>query len=247
MELDVIETTGLRAVLPDRLGPDPRGALRRRDRRAGTRQLGRFAGRVRPAHHQRLPAQVRAHLRALPQHRARPDAGHRHRLRRPPPRPGAAVRAGQVRRGPGGADHHLRHHGGSRGHPRRGPRAQRAAARRRPARQARPAEREDHARQGARREQGAARAVRQRGVGAAGHRQRAPSRGHLPQRVDARCGGGDRRRTAHQHRPPSALDDGRPQHRGDHVRHGGGLSGRPAQGRLPRADQPHRHRGEPCR
>ena len=102
---------------------------------------------------------------------------------------------------------------------------------------------EDHARQGARREQGAARAVRQRGLGAAGHRQRPPSRGHLPQRLDARRRRGDRRRAAHQHRAPAALDDGRPQHRGDHVRHGGRLSGGPAQGRLPRAHQPHRHRG----
>ena len=76
------------------------------------------------------------------------------------------------------------------------------------------------------------------------HRQRASARGDLPQRVDARGRCGDRLRAARQYRAVAAID-GRRRHRGHAVRHERRVADRSAEDRLPRAVQPHRHRG--CR
>ena len=71
---------GLQRLLPDRLG------LRRlregqRDRgRPGPRLGGRLDRRLLPGDHGRRPAPLRPAVRALPERRARVDAGHRHRL-----------------------------------------------------------------------------------------------------------------------------------------------------------------------
>ena len=131
-------------VLPHRLGPDPRRPLRRGGGGSRPGQRGRLAGRLRAPHHQRRPAPLRAHLRALPQPGAPGDARHRHRLRRPAPRPGHPVRDREVRAGPGRPDHHLRHHGGAGRDPRRRPRPRRPAPGRRPAGQAGPRLDRDH-------------------------------------------------------------------------------------------------------
>ena len=70
---------------------------------------GRLAGRLRDGHHRPRPAGPRPDLRAVPQPRARLHARRRHRLRRPPPRRGHPLRVGEVRRGAGQPDRHLRH------------------------------------------------------------------------------------------------------------------------------------------
>ena len=91
---------------------------------------------LRARHHRPRPAQVRPALRALPQPGAQEHARHRHRLLG-----GRAARRSsttwpqQVRPRPRGPDHHLRHHGGARRHPRRRPGHGRALRRRRPDRQ----------------------------------------------------------------------------------------------------------------
>ena len=68
----------------------------------------RLAGRLRDGHHRPRPAGPRPDLRAVPQPRARLHARRRHRLRRPPPRRGHPLRVGEVRRGAGQPDRHLR-------------------------------------------------------------------------------------------------------------------------------------------
>ena len=77
---------GLRRLLPDRLGlRQVREGLG--DRRRPGPRLGRgLAGRLLPADHRRRPAALRPAVRALPEPRARVDAGHRHRLLGPRPR-----------------------------------------------------------------------------------------------------------------------------------------------------------------
>ena len=70
---------------------------------------GRLAGRLRHGHHRPRPAGARPDLRAVPQPRARLHARRRHRLRRPPARRGHPLRVGEVRRGAGQPDRHLRH------------------------------------------------------------------------------------------------------------------------------------------
>ena len=92
------------------VGPGPR--LRRR--------LGR---RLVADHHRPRSAPLRPDLRALPQSRPRVDARLRHRLLPEPARRGHPLRPGEIRRRPGGADHHLRHAAGARRAPRRRPRA----------------------------------------------------------------------------------------------------------------------------
>ena len=99
-----------------------------------------------PGDHGRRPAPLRPAVRALPQRRARVDAGHRHRLLRPRPRPGDPLRDRQVRHRPRGADHHLRPHVPARRDARRRPRPRPRLRRRRPPRQADPRSRSRAAR-----------------------------------------------------------------------------------------------------
>ena len=61
------------------------------------------------------PDEARPAVRALPQPRAHLHARHRHGLRRAPPRRHDPLRHREVRRGAGGADHHLRLHQGEGG------------------------------------------------------------------------------------------------------------------------------------
>ena len=131
-ELDVICRMGfasyfliVRDFIAFARGPRHRGG-------PGPRLGGGLAGGLRAAHHRDRPAGARAHLRALPQPRARDHAGHRHRLRRPAPPRGHRVRARQVRRGQRHPDHHLRHDGGEGRAARRRPGARPAVRRRGP-------------------------------------------------------------------------------------------------------------------
>ena len=89
----------------------------------GPRLGRRLAGRLGAHHHRPRSAALRPAVRALPQSRARVDAGLRHRLLPGPARRGDPLRAGALRPRPGGADHHLRHAAGARRAARRRPRA----------------------------------------------------------------------------------------------------------------------------
>ena len=104
----------------------------------GPRLGRRLDRRLLPADHRRRPAALRAALRALPQPRARLDAGHRHRLLGPRARARHALRRRQVRPRVGRADRHLRQDVPARGDARRGARARARLRRRRPPRQADP-------------------------------------------------------------------------------------------------------------
>ena len=83
---------GLQRLLPHRLGLRQVGQGQRHRRRPGARQRGRLDRGLRAAHHRPRPAALRPALRALPEPRARVDAGHRHRLLGPRPRARHAVR-----------------------------------------------------------------------------------------------------------------------------------------------------------
>ena len=77
--------------------------------RAG--QCGREPDPILPGRDRHQPAELRARVRALPQHRAQGDAGHRHGLPGRSARGGPQLRRVQVRPGPRGPDHHLRYSG----------------------------------------------------------------------------------------------------------------------------------------
>ena len=138
MELGVIDRMGFNAyflIVWDFV--DVREGQRDR-RRPGPRLGGRLDRRLLPADHRRRPAPLRPAVRALPQRRARVDAGHRHRLLRPRPRARDALRDREVRPRVGRADHHLRQDVPARGHARRRARPRPRLRRRRPAREADP-------------------------------------------------------------------------------------------------------------
>ena len=150
--------------------------------------------------------------------------------------------AREVRPRPGGADHHLRHHGGAGGRARRGPRAWASPtpigdkiAKMIPE-QAPPAtfERRDAA--GRRAQAG----LRRRRGGQGGRRPRQEPRGPHPQRLHPRGRRGHQRQAAH--RVPAAAAEGRGRAR-HAVRHERRRQARPAQDGLPRPAQPRRHRG----
>ena len=110
-------------LLPDRRRLHPVGQGARHSGRAGPRLGRRLGGRLVADHHRPRSAPLRPALRALPQSRSRVDARLRHRLLPEPARRGDPLRPGEVRRRPGGADHHLRHASGARRAPRRRARA----------------------------------------------------------------------------------------------------------------------------
>ena len=99
---------GLRRLLPDRVRLHQGGARPGHPGRSRTRLGGGIDRRVRAADHGRLPAQVRSPVRALPESRARVDAGHRRRLLLRAARRGDRVRPAEVRQGIGRADRHVR-------------------------------------------------------------------------------------------------------------------------------------------
>ena len=129
---------GFYALLPDRVGLRQLREGQRHRRRPGPRLGGRLARRLLPADHGRRPAALRPAVRALPERRARVDAGHRHRLLRARPRARDPLRDREVRRRPRRADHHLRQDVPARGDARRRPRARPRLRDRRPAREADP-------------------------------------------------------------------------------------------------------------
>ena len=94
------------------------------------------------------PIRHDAAVRALPQPRARVDAGFRHRLLHGRARSGDRVRGAEVRPRARLADHHLRHHGGEGGGARRRPRTRHDLRLRRSHRQAHPVRARHHARCG---------------------------------------------------------------------------------------------------
>ena len=208
---------GLRRVLPDRLGLHQVREGQRHRRGPGPRLGGRLDRLLLPEDHRRRPARLRPAVRALPERRARVDAGHRHRLLGQGPRPRHALRAGQVRQGVGRPDHHLRPHVPARGHARRRAGAGLRLRRRRPPGQDDP--RPDH---------GAGAVVRRlpeagggardrllvRPAGQADRRRGARARGHRAQRVDPRGGGCHLRPAAHRHRAAAARGGSRRGHRG---------------------------------
>ena len=104
--------------------------------RAGPRLGRRLARRLGADHHRSRSDPLRPAVRALPQSRARVDAGFRHRLLPGPARRGDPLRARTLRRRPRRADHHLRLVPGARRHAQCRARARNAA---RPGRQARQA------------------------------------------------------------------------------------------------------------
>ncbi len=114
---------GLQRLLPDRLGLRQVGQGQRHRRGARAWQRGRLDRRLLPADHRRRPAALRPALRALPEPRARVDAGHRHRFLRARPRPRHALRHREVRARLGRPDHHLRQDVPAGGHARRRARA----------------------------------------------------------------------------------------------------------------------------
>ena len=118
---------GLPRLLPDRRRLHPMGEGPRHPGRAGPR-LGRgLAGRLVAQDHRSRSAALGPAVRALPQSRARVDAGLRHRLLPGPARPGDPLRAAtSTAHDRVAADHHLRQAAGARGAARRRPRARHA-------------------------------------------------------------------------------------------------------------------------
>ena len=114
---------GLQRLLPDRLGLRPLRQGERHRGRPRQRLGGGLDRRLLPGDHGRRSARVRPAVRALPEPRARVDAGHRHRLLRARPRARDALRDREVRPRVGRADRHLRQDVPARRDARRGPRA----------------------------------------------------------------------------------------------------------------------------
>ena len=123
-----------------------------------------LARRLQPRHHRPRSAALRPAVRALPQSRARVDAGLRHRFLPGRARPRHRVREAEVRRRQRVADRDLRHHGGEGGGARRRPRARPVLHVLRPAREADPvpAGQAHHARRRARDGAAARRSARRR-------------------------------------------------------------------------------------
>ena len=126
-------------LLPDRLRLHQVGQGQRRAGGAGPRLGCGLGGGLEPGHHRSRPVALRAAVRAVPQSRPRLDAGLRHRLLRGPAARGDHLCPRPLRRGPRGADHHLRHAAGARRPARRRPRAGPAVRPGRPDLQARAA------------------------------------------------------------------------------------------------------------
>ena len=200
---------------------------------AGAR-LGRRLGRgLEPRHHRPRPLALRPPVRALPQPRARVDAGLRHRLLRGPARRGDRLCPRPLRRRPGGADHHLRHAAGARGPARRRPGAGPAVRPRRPDLQAGAAQpgQSGDAGAGDRARAAAEGGARRRSGRGADDRHRAAARGPAAQRLDPCRRRGDRRPAAGgagAALPRSARADAV-----DPVQHEGRREGGPGQVRLP--------------
>ena len=243
---------GLQRLLPDRLGLRRLRQAQRHRRRPGPR-LGRgLDRRLQPAHHRRRPARLRPAVRALPQPRARVDAGHRHRLLGARPRARAALRDREVRARLGRADRDLRQDGAAPGDARRRARARPRLRRRGPAREADPrppAGPRAVVRRVPRRGRAAARRLRRGPDRARDRRHRARPRGRRAQLLDPRRRGRDRRPPADRHRAAPARRRRPRRGRRAPVPHRHAVldeadrADRAAEDGLPRAAQPRRDRG----
>ena len=91
-EMEIIHKNGIRRLLPHRLGLHSFRPRARHPRGAGTRVGGGELGRLFAPHHRYRPPGARAHLRTIPESRARQHAGYRHRFLR-----GAARRSDRLR------------------------------------------------------------------------------------------------------------------------------------------------------
>ena len=112
---------GVPGLLPHRGRLHQLGQEQRLPGGAGAGFRRRVAGGLFAQDHRPRSAAVQPAVRAFPQPRAGVDARLRHRLLPVQPRPRHRLRQGQVRQGGREPDRDLRHHGGARGHPRRGP------------------------------------------------------------------------------------------------------------------------------
>ena len=142
MELDVIDRMGFNAYFLIVWDFVKLREGERHRRRTRARLGGRLDRVLLPGDHRRRPAALRPAVRALPEPRARVDAGHRHRLLGARARARDALRDRQVRARVGRADRHLRQDVPARRHARRGARARLRLRHRRSPREADP--RPDH-------------------------------------------------------------------------------------------------------
>ncbi len=230
---------GLRRLLPDRRRLHQLGEGQRRAGRTGSRLGRRLARRVRARHHRPRSAALRAAVRALPQPRARVDAGLRHRLLPGRARPRHRLRQEEVRRRLGLADRDLRHDGREGGGARRRPRARSPVPLLRRHREADPvpAGQAHHAEGGAGDGAAPRRARAEGGGGARAARARRVARGAHAQRRHARRRRADRAGQAHRLLP--ALHAARVRRDRLAVRQGRRRGGRPRQVRLPRPHHAH--------
>ena len=235
---------GLLGLLPDRRRLHPVGQGQRHPGRARPR-LGRgLAGRLVAQDHRPRPAALGPAVRALPQSRARVDAGLRYRLLPGQARPGDPLRARRIRPRPRRRHHHLRQAAGARRAARRRPRARHALRPGRPHLQAGAEQSGQAGDAGAGAGERAAPegAVRRRRGDQAADRSRAAARGPLPQRLDPCRRRGDRRPAAR--RAGAALSRYRQQGiaAGHPVQHEMGRDGGPGEVRLPRPQDADRDR-----
>ncbi len=207
--------------------------------RTGPRLGGRQPGLLRAQDNRGRSDRAQAPVRALAQSGTQVDARYRRRLLLRAARRSAELRAREIRRRPRRADHHLRHHQGKTGHPRRRPRARAVLRRDRPHRQALsraqagprfPAER--RARDGAAAEGRARQPSRALRVRLQARRAAAP-------RLAPRGRRGHLRRSAGRGRPALRRQGTHRRRDGDHaVLDEGGRGNRTNQVRLPRAQEP---------
>ena len=94
-ELDMIVKIGFAGLLPDRRRLHPMGEAPGHSGRAGPRLGRRLGRRLGADDHRSRPAALRPAVRALPQPRARVDAGFRHRFLPGPARRGDPLRPGE--------------------------------------------------------------------------------------------------------------------------------------------------------
>ena len=155
---------GICRLFPDRRRLHPMGEARGDPGRSRARLGRRLGRRLGLDDHRSRPAALRPAVRAVPEPRARVDAGFRHRFLPGPARRGDPLRPAEIRPRPRRADHHLRQIAGPRRVARRRPGARDALRPGRPPVQA-GAEQPGapgHPRTGARRRAGFAAAARHR-------------------------------------------------------------------------------------
>ena len=227
-------------LFPDRGRLYPMGEARRNSGRTGARLGRRFGGGLGVADHRPGSPAFRPAVRAVSKSRADLDAGLRRRFLPGPARRGDRLCARQIRRRPGGADHHLREAPGARRVARRRPGARDALFPGRPAVQAgaQQSGQAGYPRRGAGGGSRAAGNARGRPDRRAAARLRVKAGGALPSRFDPRRRRGDRRPAAPGAGAALSRSPLRPA--GDPVFHEIRRSRRVGEVRLPGAQDPDR-------